>query len=281
MTKAELKEYIQNGENFDRAETRPVSGSSFKDLDILRLGDYFGRVLGNEFPDYEDEASWRMLLVNTEILSDESDRYPCTMAGLLLFGEQPQRFLPQTTIDATSFSGHEKEYATIEHSTFRGPILGLFHRHETGVKLVDSGLIEQTASFVKRNTIPSAELLNGTMRIDKPQYPDEVVREAVVNALVHRDYLLSATDIELSLFKNRLEIISPGRLSNGITVEKMKTGCRAARNQLLKDILRDYGYMEHIGMGIPRKIIKGMKAHNGTEPELISGDEQFTLRLFA
>ncbi len=262
-----------------RVEIRPLSGSRLKDLDNLRLEDYFGRVRGQEIPDYQDEAGWRRLLVNTEILSDESDTYPCTMAGLLLFGKQPQRFLPQSTIEAVAFPGNEKDYAAIERSTFRGPIVGLFRKNETELKLVDPGLVEQTISFVRRNTTPTAELLNGIVRVDKPRYPDDVIREAVVNALVHRDYLLSATDIELSLYANRLEIISPGRLPKGVTIEKMKTGCRAARNPLLKDVLRDYGYMEHIGMGIPRKIIKGMKAHNGTEPEFIAGEEEFLLGL--
>ncbi|GAK60135.1 ATP-dependent DNA helicase RecG domain protein [Candidatus Vecturithrix granuli] len=264
-----------------RVETRSVSGSSLKDLDRERLEDYFGRVRAQEIPDYDDETSWRKLLVNTEMLSDESENYPCTIAGLLLFGKQPHRFLPQSAIEANAFSGVEKDYAAIERSTFRGPIVGLFRKKEYELTLVDPGLIEKALSFVRRNTIPSAKLLNGTVRVDIPCYPDDVIREAVVNAIVHRDYLLSATDIELMLYANRLEIISPGQLPNGVTVEKMKTGCRAARNQLLKDVLRDYGYMEHIGMGIPRKIIKGMKAHNGTEPELIAGEEEFLLRLSA
>jgi ATP-dependent DNA helicase RecG len=82
-----------------------------------------------------------------------------------------------------------------------------------------------------------------------------------------------------SLFDNRLEIISPGRLPNGITPERMRVGCRTARNQLLKDTMRDYGYLENMGLGIPRKIIPGMRHHNGTEPELSVDGEQFTLRL--
>ena len=120
----------------------------------------------------------------------------------------------------------------------------------------------------------------GTVRVERSAYPEEVIREAVVNALVHRDYLLSATDIELSIYSDRLEIISPGRLPNGITPERMRVGCRAARNQLLKDVMRDYGYLEHMGMGIPRKIIKGMREHNGTEPDLIEDGERFILRLW-
>jgi len=103
----------------------------------------------------------------------------------------------------------------------------------------------------------------------------------VVNALIHRDYLLTSTDIELAVYSDRLEIISPGRLPNGITPERMRTGCRAARNQLLKDVMRDYRYLEHMGMGIPRKIIIGMMTHNGSVPELVEEQERFILRLFA
>jgi type I restriction enzyme R subunit len=53
-----------------------------------------------------------------------------------------------------------------------------------------------------------------------------------------------------------------------------------ARNQLLKDVMRDYGYLEHMGMGVPRKIVKGMQAHNGTTPELIEDEELFTVRFW-
>ena len=60
----------------------------------------------------------------------------------------------------------------------------------------------------------------------------------------------------------------------------MRSGCRSARNELLKDVMRDYGYLEHMGMGIPRKIMRSMREHNGTEPELIEDDESFTLRLW-
>ena len=60
----------------------------------------------------------------------------------------------------------------------------------------------------------------------------------------------------------------------------MRSGCRSARNELLKDVMRDYGYVEHMGMGIPRKIMRGMREHNGTEPELLEVDERFTVRLW-
>jgi ATP-dependent DNA helicase RecG len=59
----------------------------------------------------------------------------------------------------------------------------------------------------------------------------------------------------------------------------MRAGCRAARNQLLKDVMRDYGYMEHMGMGIPRKIIKLMQEEVGTVPDLLVGEESLSLVL--
>jgi len=264
-----------------RAETRPVSGTSFKDLDLRRLEDYFGRVRGQYIPNYKDEYAWKNLLVNTEILSNEGDNFPCTMAGLLLFGQKPEKYLAHTGISAVAYPGNEKDYTVLDNTSIKGPIVGLFRSKDYNIEIIDPGQIEQCIFFVRRNKVPGVELKNGAVRVDKPVYPDDVIREAFVNAVVHRDYLLSATDIEVVIYNNRLEVISPGRLPNGITPERMKAGCRASRNQLLKDVLRDYGYMEHMGMGVPRKIIKGMKAHNNTEPDLIEDEEQFILKLFA
>ena len=147
-------------------------------------------------------------------------------------------------------------------------------------ELIEAGLVEQALSFVNRNTEVTAILEDGARRVEKPTYPPEAIREAIVNALIHRDYLLSNTDIELVIYEDRLEIISPGKLPNGITPERMRAGTRAARNQLLKDVMRDYGYLEHMGMGVPRKIVRGMKEHNGTNPELIENNERFLVRLF-
>jgi ATP-dependent DNA helicase RecG len=247
---------------------------------MRRLREYFGRIRQQEMPKDDDTAAWKMLLVNTEFLSDEGIDSPSTVAGLLLFGKNPNRYLPQAGIDAVAYPGLEKDYASLERAQLRSPLLGLFQQRKDGLDIMEPGLVEQAVYFVKRNTGVSALLQQGTIRVERPAYPEEVIREAVVNAVVHRDYLLSATDIELSIYADRLEIISPGRLPNGITPDRMRVGCRAARNQLLKDVMRDYGYLEHMGMGIPRKIIKGMREHNGTEPDLIEDGERFILRLW-
>jgi ATP-dependent DNA helicase RecG len=306
----ELERLFQQRGAF-RVEIRPVSGSSIGNLDRRRLRDYFERIRSQAVPPEEpsteeksrieadakkqDEEHWKeiakleieqwqeksvghwsSLLVNTEFL-DEGEMRAATVAGLLLFGSNPNQFLPQAGIDAVSYLGREKDYEARERISLRGPIVPLFGADGT---VLDAGLVERVVEFVQRNTVVTASLEDGARRSERWDYPEEVVREALVNALVHRDYLLSGTDIELGIYEDRLEIVSPGRLPNGITPERMRSGCRSARNQLLKDVMRDYGYLEHIGMGVPRKIIRGMNEHNGTEPDLIEEGERFTVKLW-
>ena len=256
-----------------RAELQPVSGATVKHLDLRRLRDYFTRIRQQDVPSEKDEEAWQSLLVNTEIMTEEG----VTVGGMLLFGTTPNRFLPHAGIDAVAYQGTEKDYAAQERTSLRGPMTPLLSEKE---EIVENGIVEQALDFIRRNTLAGAEL-EGGRRIEKPVYPSEVLREGIVNALVHRNYLLTSTDIELAIYSDRLEIISPGRLPNGITPERMRAGTRAARNQLLKDVMRDYGYLEHMGMGVPRKIIKGMKEHNGSDTDLIEAEELFMVRLFS
>ena len=93
------------------------------------------------------EAEWESLLVNTEILND-SNRRATTVTGLMLFGKNPSRFLPQAKIDAVAYFGSEKHYAAKERSTLRGPIVRL--KGVDGTEL-EPGLVEQAVQFVRRN----------------------------------------------------------------------------------------------------------------------------------
>ena len=145
--------------------------------------------------------------------------------------------------------------------------------------MIEPGLVDQAWDFVRRNTRPAARL-EGAQRIDRWEYPEDVVREAVVNALVHRDYSIAGTDIMLVIFADRMEIVSPGRLPNTVTVEGIKSGMRYARNQTLVNIMRDYGYVDARGMGVRNKIIPGMHAHNGTSPDFVEEESRFTVRLW-
>lgn len=262
-----------------RGELRPVSGATLHDFDERRLADYFSRIRDQAIPAAGDVEGWSTLLVNTELMSrvDDGEARP-TVAGLLLFGRMPNRFLAHAGIDAAAFEGANKEYASKERVQLRGPMTPLMGANG---QLTENGLVEQAIEFVRRHTSVTANLDGGARRAERRTYPDEAVREAIVNALVHRDYMMASTDIELVVYSDRLELVSPGSLPNGITRERMLTGCRAARNQLLKDVMRDYSYLEHMGMGVPRKIVKGMLEHNGTEPLFTEEGEAFRVTLLA
>ena len=264
-----------------RLETRTVSGAGFEALDLQRLKDYFGRIRKQSFPKDpekpEDKAAWmtdwHILLENTELMAAGEGGYSSTVAGLLLFGRQPNRFLPQAGIDAVCYPGLQSDYAAKERLPVRGPMVPILS--DEGVAIF--GLVEGCVEFLKRHIPDETTMDDGVRRITKEGFPIEVLREGIVNALVHRDYLLSATTVQFSIFADRIEVVSPGRLPNGITPTRMVAGCRASRNQLIKDVMRDYGYLEHMGMGIPRKIMVGMKKFNETEPVFHAEEETFTI----
>jgi len=278
----EARLYMQSGRlSYDR---RSVPGADFEDLDVRRLVSYFRDFRRQECPDDGDRPAWERLLINTEIMVEDRDRVVPSVAGLLLFGRQPNRFLPQAGITAVAYPGATKDYDARERSTLRGPIVSLFAEPNShaapGAATVEPGVIEQAIEFVRRNTNANAWIAEGGHRGEHPDYPLEAIRETIVNAIAHRDYTISVMDIDLSIYVDRLEVISPGRLPNTVTVPKMKAGYRASRNELVKEILRDYRYIEATGLGVPRKIVEGMRAHNGTEPDLVEEEDRFLVRLW-
>lgn len=261
-----------------RYDIKPVPGSTLADLDLRRLTNYFRDIREQEAPAAGDETDWARLLLNTDLMANGQSRGIPTVAAVLLFGRRPNHYLPQAGVTGTAYPGIEKDYAARERATLRGPIVAL--RTLSG-ELVENGLIEQTMDFVRRHSTPEAWIDEGGKRQERwKEYPLEAVREALVNAIAHRDYSITVADIELSLYDDRLELISPGALPNTVTIEKMKQGYRATRNELIKEILRDYRYIEATGLGVPRKIIRGMRDHSGTEPDLIEEETRFVVRLW-
>ena len=273
-----------------RPELAPVSGTSIECLDRRRLLNYFLDIRDQDVPpgdptdpthptDSTRRAEWETLLVNTGFLH-EDDPHPATVAGLMLFGVNPSRYLPHAKIDAAAYFGVDKDDDARERRTLRGPIVS--YCGPSG-KVRDPGLVHQADEFAERfvrRDIQATKLEDGIHRTARWDYPPEAVHEAIVNAVVHRDYLLWGTGIELSIYSDRLEVVSPGRLASGITPERMRAGCRRSRNELLKDVMGDHGYRSRAGRGVPRRIVRGMKRHNGTDPDLIEDGERFTVRLW-
>ena len=279
----EARLYMQSGRlQYDR---KPVPGAGLNDFDVRR----------QSCPPVADREAWTRLLVNTDFMYEDRGRALPSAGGLLLFGVRPKKYLPQAGISAAAYTGTEKDYDARERAVLRGAVVSLFPESLADVgpaypglpptfseagSAVESGVIEQAMDFVRRNITIAATIGNGGRRVERWDYPIEAVREAIVNAVAHRDYTISVMDIELSIYADRLEIISPGRLPNTVTVDKMRVGYRASRNELLKEVLRDYRYVEATGLGVPRKIIAGMRQHNGTEPDLIEEESRFIVCLW-
>lgn len=140
-------------------------------------------------------------------MTEDRGRPIPSVGGLLLFGLHPNKYLPQSGITAVAYAGLEKDYDAKERNVIRGPAVALLS--EAGV-VVETGIIEQALDFVRRNTAIAAEIDDGGRRQERLDYPSDAVREAVVNAVAHRDYTITITDIELAIYSDRLEVISPG-----------------------------------------------------------------------
>ena len=274
-TREEEERLYQQSGHF-RYGLKPVPGATFDAFDLRRLRDYFTGVLGGGAPEDEDVDQWQRLLCNLDLARESAGHVTATVDGMLLFGRNPGRFLPQSGIRAICYAGEEPDYAVRADEYIKGAMVPLRAADDS---LMETGIVDRAWDFVRRNANPTAHV-EGARRIERWEYPGDVIREAVVNALVHRDYSIAGTDVTLLIFANRLEVTSPGRLPNTVTTDGMRVGMRYARNQALVNIMRDYGYMEARGMGIRNKIIPGMREHNGTDPDLIEEEHCFTLRLW-
>jgi len=260
-----------------RYEIKPVMDTGLESLDFNRIENYFRVVLKmDKIPNQNNHDEWRQILFNSDVITKVGNHLCATVAGLLLFGQKPNQRLPQAGVTAVVFEGTEKGYNTLDEERIRGALTPI--KSESGFKTY-KGVIDRSMDFVKRN-IGSAAWLDGAIRRVEKALPLDAVREAIVNAVTHRDYSREGTDIELSMYADRLEVISPGSLSNGVTVEKMKQGVvRVARNELIKEVLRDYGYIEHFGMGVRNRIIQLMREQNQMDPGLIADEDRFKVCL--
>ena len=148
-----------------------------------------------------------------------------------------------------------------------------------GRELIDAGIIEKFSQALYPFITQESNSINEYMVREKRwHYPWEAIREALVNALVHRDWTRSA-DIQVRNFSDRIEIESPGRLQNSMTIEKMIAGRRSPLNPLIVEVMKDFGYADSRGMGVRTKLIPLMRAHNGCEPIFAATDDYLKVTL--
>ena len=254
------------------SEIMPVNRTSFESLDKARLENYLRDILRDpEVP--ETRESWITRMKALGFMTDGITEEPvCTIAGLNLFGIKPRQALKQSGIRLMFFDALDKEYQALLDKVLDAPLVGRFQVGKSGKSLIDAGLIEKCLEAMEPFVTQEPNHIDENFRREKRWfYPFEAIRELLINALAHRDWT-RFVDVEIAGYSDRLEIISPGALPNAMTVEKMVAGQRSARNLIIVEVLRDYGYVDARGMGVRTKVIPALKA-GGVEPVFQAADD--------
>jgi ATP-dependent DNA helicase RecG len=245
------------------SEALPVARTNSGSLDRVRLENYLSDILQDPDVPGTDDA-WEKRLAGLGFLTEPGGL--CTVAGLVLFGKKPRQYLKQAGIRLFVFDSKEKQYKAQLDTILDAPLVGRWDLTEFGKQLIDDGLIEKFSSTIEPFITEEASEIDANMRRERSwYYPWEAVRETLINALAHRDWT-RFVDIEVGVYSDRMEVISPGALQNSMTVEKMIMGQRSPRNPIIMEVLRDYGYVDSRGMGVRTKIIPLMKRLNHAEP---------------
>ena len=175
-----------------------------------------------------DESLWKLLLsvegaADPELAlekmgiltNDENGTTRATVAGVLLCTHSPEEWLPNACISATCYRGEDRASGQIDAQIITGPL---------------NRQISEAVTFAVRNMRVGA--YKSPARTDLPQYSEKAIFEAIVNAIVHRDYSIQGSKIRLSMFEDRIEIISPGGLPNNLTIDSMDVR-QSTRNEAL------------------------------------------------
>ncbi|OIN95808.1 hypothetical protein AUJ66_08190 [Candidatus Desantisbacteria bacterium CG1_02_38_46] len=247
----EVRRLYQTSESIYYDEI-PISKVSPGELDIDFFKDFLEKYLGVSPKEMLIENYFK----NLKIITD--DKKP-TLAGILFFGKNPQAFIPFAKIIAAYIPGKDISIPPSDRKDLEGKIpdilngstkfLKLYLREEHRIKGFESELY--------------------------PEIPEEVLREGIVNAVAHRDYTINAS-IRLFIFEDRIEIRTPGKLPDTVTIGSMKAGCHVLRNPTLYNLLYKIGMVTDTGSGVCR-MIKTMKEKLNKEIELTLTENEFIL----
>jgi ATP-dependent DNA helicase RecG len=227
----EIQRMFQNAQ-LVHADDIPIPGTSIADIDL----DYFRRFFRARFEQEleEQNLSLSQVLSNMRVVRDGT----LTVSGALLFAKEPQVFLPVFHVKAVCYPGNDIHATTyLDNADIVGRIEPQF---------------EDTLGFLLRN-LRREQGGQGINSLGKIEIPRIVLEELLANALIHRDYFVSAP-IRIFLFDNRVEIISPGHLPNNLTVANIRSGNSNIRNPTLTSYATRVLPYRGLGTGILRAL---------------------------
>lgn len=224
---AELMRLFQQAGVF-HVDANPVVGAGLNDLSTSAIDKYLER--------YDlslaDESDHEHLLGNMDVMRAGVP----TVAGLLIFGINPQRFLPNACISYAHFKGESIESELVDKQVVEGSL---------------PEQIEKTFAVLKNNRFAPSDIHGVKAEALAQGYPDKVLRELIVNCVVHRNYSIAGSRVRIFQFDNRIEFMSPGRLPNTVSVEKLAYGVSYASNPIILKFLENLRYVDKLGRGLP------------------------------
>lgn len=224
--------------NLIQFDETPVLRADLKSINLEKVNEYLVK-LGQSALDIENETLLANDLLNLSILIEMDNGLFPTLGGLLAFGKHPQKHFPSYNIICGAYEGSDFLSDVIREKNLTGPF---------------DEIIEDAISFTKLVMTQDRRLVGKVRRKDEYQYPVEALREAIVNAICHRDYTITGAAVRIFFFNDRIEIRSPGGLPNTLTVSSMVYR-QFTRNQAIASFLAGHGFMEKRGKGI-LKIMK-------------------------
>lgn len=238
MTEREVYSYEAFRKKYQE-DIRPVEQATLESLEQGRLEEYLARKKANR----PHLAS--VTLEQLYELTGITRKGNITLAAVLLFGIYPQAYFPQLAIIATSVPGTEMGVLNADGQRFLNS------------KRIEGSLpdmLEDALAFVQNNMKVATRIDKNTgKREDEPQYPLDAVREAILNALLHRDYSIhtEGMPVQVIMYSDRLEIISPGGLYGRLTLDQLGNVQPDARNPVLITAMETLGKTENRYSGIP------------------------------
>ena len=225
--------------NRTRDDIRVVEGASLKLINKERMKQYLEAVR-NERKNFYDNVSESEILEFMGIAKDNV----LTLAGLMTFSMYPQAYFPQLCITAVSLPGTEQGEIGDDGERF------IDNKRITGAI---SDMLEEAVEFVRTNSRTKTIIDDNGHRVDKPEYPIKAVREAILNALVHRDYSVHTENvpIRIEMYRDRMEIINSGGLYGKISIDALGKVRPETRNAALANMLELLNITENRYSGIP------------------------------
>ena len=202
--------------------------ANLKDIDAKKVKWYLEQREKARNISKKIKISTKKLLQNIKVLKKDRP----TNTGILFFGEYPQKFLPNARLRVIKFKGNKITNPTLDTANCEGAIWETINTAED--------FIRKNIRLLGRRTEKSFR------REDKFEYPIRALREAITNAVIHRDYS-EAGDVRVFIFDDRIEIINPGRFPRGITPKNPK---HKPVNEILCQLIYDVGFIEKYGSGI-------------------------------